>query len=73
MVYGNVTELDWLTHHPRQVRRFTGQWVAILDEEIVAHGRSVAAVMQAARRRIPSDRLPLVTKIPRRNETNYIL
>lgn len=42
---------------------FIGEWVAICDEKIVAHGKDVKKVFSEAKEKCPKKR-PLLTKVP---------
>lgn len=45
------------------VNRFIGQWVAVCNQKIVAHGKEVKEVFKEARAKCPKER-PLITRIP---------
>ena len=42
---------------------YTNEWIAIVNEKIVSHGRSVKKVYKEAKNRYPTYN-PLLTKIP---------
>lgn len=42
---------------------YTGQWVVIANERIVAHGKDAKKVFKEAKKRFPRER-PLLTRIP---------
>ncbi|PIZ16900.1 hypothetical protein COY51_01650 [Candidatus Desantisbacteria bacterium CG_4_10_14_0_8_um_filter_39_17] len=64
-------ELMWLSTHSKRMKKYSGKWIAVKDNQLVAVGDSVKEVMDIASRK--SKRLPLVTKIPRKDEETYIL
>ncbi|MFH1563332.1 MAG: DUF5678 domain-containing protein [Nitrospirota bacterium] len=65
-------ELDWISEHPKEIRKYSGKWIAVSEEKILAKGDSVKSVMQLVKKKQPKA-LPLVTKIPRKDEGMYIL
>ncbi len=56
----------------KEVEKFSGKWLAILNDKILASGDSVADVMIKVKQKGVKD-LPLVTKAPRKDEGMYIL
>ncbi len=42
---------------------FIGEWVAICEKRIVAHGKNVKKVFEEAKKKCPKER-PLITKVP---------
>jgi len=42
------------------VNKYIGEWVAIVDKKIVAHGKNVKEVMKEARLEFPKKRVLLV-------------
>ncbi len=48
-------ELKWRETHGKELRQYAGEWVALEDEQIIAHGRDAGAVVTEARERgVPS-------------------
>ncbi len=45
------------------VDHYVGQWIAICDQKIVAHGKDVKTVFKQAKEKCPKER-PLLTRIP---------
>ena len=45
------------------VDKFIGQWIAICDQKIVSHGKSLKKVFEEAKLKCPTRR-PLLTKVP---------
>lgn len=68
----NTNELNWISKHQNQLRKLSGKWIAVLDDQLITSGNSVKEVMAAVRKR-GIKKLPLVTKIPRKDEGPYIL
>jgi len=65
-------ELFWLSEHSKEVEKFAGKWIAVLSNKILAVGDSTKSVMdEVKKKRIK--KLPLVTKVPRKDEEMYIL
>ncbi|MFC1722932.1 DUF5678 domain-containing protein [Nanoarchaeota archaeon] len=48
---------------------YIGEWIAICDEQIAAHGKSVKKVISDAKRKFPKKK-PLLARIP--NEETMI-
>ena len=68
----NQKELSWLSAHKKEAESFSGKWIPVLDGTILASGDSVTNVMKQVRQK-NMKRLPLVTKVPRKDEGIYIL
>lgn len=34
-------EAWWLAEHPEEISKYMGEWIAIVDEEVIAHGRDL--------------------------------
>ena len=47
-------EHRWLFDHLDIVRQFTGEWIAVLDDEIIAHGKDFQNVMDEGRKIHPN-------------------
>lgn len=45
------------------VEDYIGEWIAICNEKIVAHGRDVKKVFMKAKEKYPNER-PMVTRVP---------
>ena len=43
--------------------RYIGEWVAIVDDEVVAHGQDVKKIYEESKRKYPKKK-PLITKVP---------
>ncbi len=65
-------EILWLSKHQKEAEKFSGRWIAILKDRIIASGDSVKAVMQEVEKKGIKE-LPLVMKVPRKDEEAYIL
>lgn len=42
---------------------YTGQWIAICENKIVAHGKELKEVFREAKKKYPAKK-PLITKVP---------
>jgi len=42
---------------------YLGEWIAIIDERVVAHGKKIEDVYAKAKHEYPTKR-PLITKVP---------
>lgn len=63
-------ESMWVSDHQDEVEQYSGKWIAVFDERIIASDDSVSDVMKKAARKIKS--LPLVIKVPRKDEDLYV-
>lgn len=57
-----MTYADYEWFLKREFKEYDGQWIAIVNKKVVAHGKSVKNVIEEARRKFPSRR-PSITKI----------
>ena len=48
--------------------RYSGQWIAILDSEVIAHGKDIAKVYAEATK-IAKGKTPLFVEIPDKEQT----
>ena len=53
----------WLADHPEVLEPYVGEWVAVWDERVIAHGESMGEVEEEARRQGYDDPL-LVPVMP---------
>ena len=65
-----MNELKWLSSHPEEAEKYSGKWVAITDNGIVAVGESVSEVRTALRKKGIE---AMVMKVPREDEEMSIL
>ena len=54
-------EQIWLCTHPEITKKYRGEYVAIIGEKIVAHGRRLAEVLKQAEK---IEKKPLISKVP---------
>lgn len=45
------------------ISKFAGQWIAVINSQVVAHSRSFAEVHKIAKEKYPTER-PLISKLP---------
>ena len=64
-------ESIWLSEHQNELEQYSGKWIAVLKDKVVASGASVSEVMENAARK--TRKLPLVIKVPMENEDLYVL
>ena len=56
-------DFEWLNaHHPQLQRKYGGQYVAVVNQHIVASGKDARSVLKKASRYSPQ---PHLAKIPR--------
>jgi Family of unknown function (DUF5678) len=57
--------LDWMGRNLDELRaRYSGQWVAIVRDRVVAHAPSVAALLEALTGQGEGGGRPLITQVP---------
>lgn len=45
------------------IDRYIGEWIAICNEKIIAHGKDVKKVFNESKQKCPKER-PLLTRVP---------
>ena|GEM_PF-1076806 len=65
-------ESMWVSKHQKALGIYAGKWIAVIDNKVVAAGRNVKEVMELCKKK-KLTKLPLVTKIPRKDEEMYVL
>ncbi len=61
-------ELEWVSKHPKEIEKYAGKWVGIVDNKIICVGNSAKEVLEKAK-----IKQPLIFKVPRKDEEMYIL
>ena len=56
------TEFNWFIAHPEEARKYPGEYIAIVRESIVAHGKDFKAVLTAAEEKTNQE--PFIYKVP---------
>lgn len=73
---GRMTSLqqehEWLVEHHAEAERYSGRWIAILGEKIVADGKSFEQTHKKVMVEHPGA-IPLVLYVPKRSEELLIL
>jgi hypothetical protein len=54
-------EQIWLNTHPEVTKKYRGEYIAIIGEKIVAHGKKLAEVIRQAEK---IESKPLISKVP---------
>lgn len=67
-----MNELMWLSTHKKIVEKHLGEWIAVLDNKIISSGNSAKDVLEVVKKK-GIKKIPLVTKVPRKDEEMYIL
>lgn len=67
-----LKEHEWIKKHPEVIEKFSGQWIAIWQEEVVAGNDDLEEVAKKAGQTHPGSK-PLFFKVPRKDEEMYIL
>lgn len=65
-------ELNWISTHFEELEGYSGKWVAIVEDQVVAIGDSVKEVMEIVTKKKIKEP-PLVTLIPSKDEETYVL
>jgi hypothetical protein len=64
-------ELQWISKNPEKLSMYGGKWIALIDNRLIASGDSLNIVREEAKKITKKE--PLVFKVPRKDEENYIL
>jgi hypothetical protein len=64
-------ESIWISEHQEELESYSGKWIAVLQDKVIASGDSVPEVMVKAARE--SSEPPLVIKMPSKHEDLYVL
>jgi hypothetical protein len=65
-------EHAWLVDHHSEAEKHSGRWIAILDEKMIADGRSFNKAHKRADALHPG-KVPLIAYIPKKDEELLIL
>jgi len=65
-------ESKWISEHSEIINKQSGKWIAVLKDKIVAVGDSITEIKNTLKEKGIKE-LPLITKIPRRDEEMSIL
>ncbi len=68
-----MQEFEWLSSHPNEVEKYSGKWIAVTKEGIVASGDSVSEIESALKSKGISVEDVMITKVPRKDEEMSIL
>ena len=55
-------DFDWFIAHPEEAQKYPGEYIAIVDEAIVAHGKDFQMVLLTAERQTGQE--PSIYKVP---------
>lgn len=61
----------WIAGDKKTIKKYAGKLIAILNDKIIANGDAVKSVMEDVKK-MKIKELPLVTKVPRKDEGMYI-
>jgi hypothetical protein len=64
-------ELQWISKNPEKLSMYGGKWIALIDNRLITSGDSLSIVRKEAKKITKKE--PLVFKVPRKDEENYIL
>ena len=64
-------ELQWISKNPEKLRLYEGKWIALVDNRLISSGDSLTDVRFQAKKITKKE--PLIFKVPRKDEENYIL
>lgn len=56
------TEFNWLISRPEETQKFAGEYIALVGEAIVAHGKDFEAVLKEAEQKTSQE--PFIYKVP---------
>jgi hypothetical protein len=58
-------EHNWLLSHPEIIAAYAGEYIAVIDEQIAAHGKNFKQVLEEAEKKY--GKTPLIHKVPKAN------
>jgi len=64
-------ELQWISKNPEKLSMYGGKWIALMDNKLITSGDSLSIVRKEAKKITKKE--PLIFKVPRKDEENYIL
>lgn len=67
-----IDEHSWVRNHTDEVEKFSGKWIAVWNEQIIAGDDDLEVVAKEAKQKY-KDSKPLFIKVPREDEEVYIL
>lgn len=65
------TELQWISKNPEKLSAYGGKWIALVNNRLITSGDSLSTVRKEAKKLTKKE--PLIFKVPRKDEENYIL
>ena len=65
------SELQWISKNPEKLSTYGGKWIALVNNRLITSGDSLSVVRKEAKRLTKEE--PLIFKVPRKDEENYIL
>jgi len=54
-------ESSWLAQHPDIQEKYRGEYIAVSEQQVIAHGKDLRAVLEQAHKFDPD---PLISKVP---------
>ncbi|MEM5811704.1 MAG: DUF5678 domain-containing protein [Candidatus Aenigmatarchaeota archaeon] len=66
-----MRELLWISKHQKEMKKYSGKWVALTDKGLIAAGDSLSEVSEVVKKRGIKD--VMFMKIPRKDEDMSIL
>jgi hypothetical protein len=64
-------ELQWISKNPEKLSTYGGKWIALVNNRLITSGDSLSIVRKEAKKLTKKE--PLIFKVPRKDEENYIL
>jgi hypothetical protein len=58
-------EYTWFINHPEISAAYSGEYIAIIDESVVAHGKNFKQVLEEAEKKY--GKTPFIHKVPNAN------
>ena len=68
-----MQELEWMSSHPKEVEKFSGKWVAVTKNGIIASGDSVSEIEASLKSKSINLEAVMLMKVPRKDEEMSIL
>ncbi len=64
-------ELEWISRHQKEIKKYSGLWIAVWEDKIISIGKTAKEVLERARQKGIDN--PHLTILPRKDEGMYIL
>ncbi|MDI6856300.1 MAG: DUF5678 domain-containing protein [Candidatus Thermoplasmatota archaeon] len=67
-----VSEQEWFARHAKELKKYEGKYVAVIDDKIVASSPNAGEAIENARKAFP-DKVSLLIYVPREKELEMLI